>query len=79
LIVIILCGAAGPSSDQKSTSLAGITTLNLTDSRDTGYRSVADGQDEDTVPRCPAFKNIGQKYGPFDLARFVQLFLKAEL
>ena len=37
--------------------------------RDTGYRSVADGQDEETVPRCPAFRQIGDKYGPFDLAR----------
>lgn len=40
------------------------------DGRDTGYRSVADGQDEETVPRCPAFKLIGQKYGPFDLASY---------
>ena len=38
------------------------------DFRDTGYRSVADGQDEETVPRCPAFRQIGEKYGPFDLA-----------
>ena len=40
------------------------------DGRDTGYRSVADGQDEDNVPICPAFKRIGEKYGPFDLAAY---------
>ena len=34
---------------------------------DTGYRHVADGQDEDTVPYCPAFKEIGEKFGGFDL------------
>ncbi|KAJ3318375.1 hypothetical protein HDU76_000848 [Blyttiomyces sp. JEL0837] len=35
---------------------------------DTGYRSVADGDDEDSVPTCPAFKEIGAKYGPFQLS-----------
>lgn len=35
---------------------------------DTGYRAVMDGQDEDTVPVCPAFKEIGEKFGGFDLA-----------
>ncbi|KAG8820213.1 hypothetical protein FRC17_010220 [Serendipita sp. 399] len=35
---------------------------------DTGYRHVSDGQDEDKVPVCPAFKEIGEKIGPFDLA-----------
>jgi len=40
------------------------------DIRDTGYRSVADGQTEDEVPTCPAFKQIGDKYGPFDLASY---------
>ncbi|KAI8978273.1 hypothetical protein BD414DRAFT_495076 [Trametes punicea] len=35
---------------------------------DTGYRTVADGEDEDTVPRCPAFAEIGEILGPFDLA-----------
>lgn len=34
---------------------------------DTGYRHVAQGQDEDTVPYCPAFKEIGEKFGGFDL------------
>ncbi|CDO77601.1 hypothetical protein BN946_scf184936.g26 [Trametes cinnabarina] len=35
---------------------------------DTGYRTVRDGEDEDKVPRCPAFAEIGEKLGPFDLA-----------
>ncbi|KIM37395.1 hypothetical protein M413DRAFT_448461 [Hebeloma cylindrosporum] len=35
---------------------------------DTGYRSVRDGQDEDQVPVCPAFKSIGDRFGGFDLA-----------
>jgi N-acyl-phosphatidylethanolamine-hydrolysing phospholipase D len=60
--------------DPKSISLAGISYFNLVDYSDTGYRSVADGQDEDTVPRCPVFRHIGQKYGSFDLARFVRAY-----
>ncbi|KAF8223407.1 N-acyl-phosphatidylethanolamine-hydrolyzing phospholipase D [Tricholoma matsutake] len=35
---------------------------------DTGYRCVSDGQDEDKVPVCPVFKEIGQKFGGFDFA-----------
>ncbi|KIM22577.1 hypothetical protein M408DRAFT_78885 [Serendipita vermifera MAFF 305830] len=35
---------------------------------DTGYRHVENGQDEDKVPHCPAFKEIGDKFGSFDLA-----------
>ncbi|KDQ61052.1 hypothetical protein JAAARDRAFT_124098 [Jaapia argillacea MUCL 33604] len=35
---------------------------------DTGYRAVLDGQDEDKVPTCPAFKEIGERFGGFDLA-----------
>jgi N-acyl-phosphatidylethanolamine-hydrolysing phospholipase D len=35
---------------------------------DTGYRSVMDGQDEDKVPVCPVFKEIGEKFGGFDFA-----------
>jgi N-acyl-phosphatidylethanolamine-hydrolysing phospholipase D len=34
---------------------------------DTGYRHVENGQDEDSVPYCPAFKEIGDKFGVFDL------------
>ncbi|GAA5862758.1 hypothetical protein JCM8547_006534 [Rhodosporidiobolus lusitaniae] len=37
---------------------------------DTGYRSVPRGFDpalEHTLPHCPAFKEIGEKEGPFDL------------
>lgn len=35
---------------------------------DTGYRAVRPGQDEDKVPFCPAFREIGQKFGGFDFA-----------
>ncbi|OJT12399.1 N-acyl-phosphatidylethanolamine-hydrolyzing phospholipase D [Trametes pubescens] len=35
---------------------------------DTGYRTVWEGEDEETAPRCPAFKEVGEKLGPFDLA-----------
>ncbi|TFK19218.1 N-acyl-phosphatidylethanolamine-hydrolyzing phospholipase D [Coprinopsis marcescibilis] len=35
---------------------------------DTGYRSVMDHQKEDEVPVCPAFKEIGNVFGGFDLA-----------
>jgi len=35
---------------------------------DTGYRSVRGGQDEDQVPVCPAFAEIGEAFGHFDFA-----------
>lgn len=35
---------------------------------DTGYRAVNDGEDEDQVPVCPAFKQIGDRFGGFDCA-----------
>jgi N-acyl-phosphatidylethanolamine-hydrolysing phospholipase D len=38
---------------------------------DTGYRTVTEedaGKDESTLPHCPAFAEIGERYGPFDLA-----------
>lgn len=40
---------------------------------DTGYRTVTEddekeGKKEDDLPVCPAFKEIGEKLGPFDLA-----------
>lgn len=35
---------------------------------DTGYRAVRDGQDQDAVPTCPAFKEIGERFGGFDFA-----------
>jgi len=36
---------------------------------DTGYRSVSsDDEDLSKLPVCPAFKDIGEKYGPFNLA-----------
>jgi N-acyl-phosphatidylethanolamine-hydrolysing phospholipase D len=35
---------------------------------DTGYRSVVAGQSEDDVPVCPAFREIGERFGSIDLA-----------
>jgi N-acyl-phosphatidylethanolamine-hydrolysing phospholipase D len=40
---------------------------------DTGYRTVTEediaaGKDLSELPKCPAFSEIGAKYGPFDLA-----------
>lgn len=35
---------------------------------DTAYRTVLDGQDEDAVPVCPAFKEVGEIFGGFDFA-----------
>jgi N-acyl-phosphatidylethanolamine-hydrolysing phospholipase D len=35
---------------------------------DTGYRAVLDGQDQEKVPVCEAFKQIGERFGPIDLA-----------
>jgi len=35
---------------------------------DTGYRTVNAGQNEDEVPVCPAFKEIGERFGAVDLA-----------
>lgn len=35
---------------------------------DTGYRTVLNGDDEDKVPTCPAFKEIGERWNGFDFA-----------
>jgi len=35
---------------------------------DTGYRTVHDGEDEDKVPVCPAFAEIGEHFGGVDVA-----------
>jgi N-acyl-phosphatidylethanolamine-hydrolysing phospholipase D len=35
---------------------------------DTGYRTVRDGENENEVPVCPAFREIGDRFGGFDLA-----------
>jgi len=35
---------------------------------DTGYRYVPEGANEDDMPICPAFKEIGEKFGPFDIS-----------
>lgn len=35
---------------------------------DTGYRAVLDGKNEDEMPVCPVFKEIGERFGGFDFA-----------
>lgn len=35
---------------------------------DTGYRTVRDGEDEDNVPVCPAFAEVGERFGGVDAA-----------
>lgn len=35
---------------------------------DTAYRTVLEGEDEDKVPVCPAFEQIGNTFGGFDFA-----------
>ncbi|ORY29912.1 Metallo-hydrolase/oxidoreductase [Rhizoclosmatium globosum] len=35
---------------------------------DTGYRSVFEGDNEDSVPTCPAFRQVKARFGPCDLA-----------
>jgi len=35
---------------------------------DTAYRTVHDGEDEDKVPVCPAFAEVGERFGGFDMA-----------
>lgn len=58
------------SSDSPSTSAEASTAspLKLFFAGDTGYRYVPEGASEDSVPLCPAFREIGEEYGPFDLS-----------
>ncbi|KAI0300367.1 N-acyl-phosphatidylethanolamine-hydrolyzing phospholipase D [Russula brevipes] len=35
---------------------------------DTGYRTVRDGENEDKVPVCPAFAEVGERFGGIDVA-----------
>jgi len=35
---------------------------------DTGYRTVRDGEDEDKVPVCPAFSEVGERFDGVDVA-----------
>ncbi|KAI0252431.1 N-acyl-phosphatidylethanolamine-hydrolyzing phospholipase D [Lactifluus subvellereus] len=35
---------------------------------DTGYRTVRDGEDEEKVPVCPAFAEVGERFGGVDVA-----------
>ncbi|KAG5649858.1 hypothetical protein H0H81_001747 [Sphagnurus paluster] len=47
---------------------AGDPGVNVFFAGDTGYRAVLDGQEEDKVPVCPVFKEIGETFGEFDFA-----------
>jgi L-ascorbate metabolism protein UlaG (beta-lactamase superfamily) len=35
---------------------------------DTGYSTVRDGEDEDKAPVCPAFAEVGERFGGVDVA-----------
>lgn len=58
------------TADQESSDGTPATTRNVKVwfAGDTGYRTVHIGEDEFNVPVCPAFKEIGNKFGGFDLA-----------
>lgn len=61
---VLECGDV-PSAAAESTA---VSPLKLFFSGDTGYRYVPSQASEDTVPVCPAFHEIGEEYGPFDLS-----------
>jgi N-acyl-phosphatidylethanolamine-hydrolysing phospholipase D len=52
----------------EDTTLASSTKSKVWFAGDTGYRTIRSGEDAETVPTCPAFKEIGEKFGGFDLA-----------
>jgi N-acyl-phosphatidylethanolamine-hydrolysing phospholipase D len=56
------------SSQSNPSQNAGRSGVKVWFAGDTGYRAVKDGQNEDEVPCCPVFKEIGEKFGGFDLA-----------
>ena len=58
--------AAGSSDVQKPAT--DFTGVKVYFAGDTGYRSVPDGMNEDEVPTCPAFLEIGERFGGFDFA-----------
>jgi N-acyl-phosphatidylethanolamine-hydrolysing phospholipase D len=35
---------------------------------DSAYRTVRNGEDENNVPVCPAFAEVGERFGGFDIA-----------
>jgi N-acyl-phosphatidylethanolamine-hydrolysing phospholipase D len=41
---------------------------NLYFAGDTAYRAVHNGEDESKVPVCPAFAEVGERFGGFDMA-----------
>ncbi|KAJ3533576.1 hypothetical protein NMY22_g7279 [Coprinellus aureogranulatus] len=51
-----------------TTTTSALAPLKLFFGGDTGYRSVMDHQNEDEVPVCPAFKQVGDVFGGFDVA-----------
>ncbi|KAF8063612.1 Metallo-hydrolase/oxidoreductase [Lyophyllum atratum] len=57
-----------PHSDSANAASNTTTGVKVFFGGDTGYRAVLDGQDEDDVPVCPAFKEIGERFGGFDFA-----------
>jgi L-ascorbate metabolism protein UlaG (beta-lactamase superfamily) len=69
-------GAAGAGADSSAATThnqGSSSDVRFYFTGDTGYRAVAKGiaplsAEEAAVPRCPAFKAIGERYGPFDLA-----------
>jgi N-acyl-phosphatidylethanolamine-hydrolysing phospholipase D len=67
-------GAGAPTSTSLSPAAAvSDAELRFYFSGDTGYRTVPDkagpySDGERAAPVCPAFKQIGERYGPFDLA-----------
>lgn len=61
---VLECVDSSPTSTGPSTA----SPLKLFFSGDTGYRYVPEEASEDSVPVCPAFREIGAEYGPFDLS-----------
>jgi N-acyl-phosphatidylethanolamine-hydrolysing phospholipase D len=66
-----LPNSTSPTSDltgNGTISERGINGTGVYFSGDTAYRTVRHGEDEDAVPRNPEFKEIGRKFGGFELA-----------
>ncbi|TFY65787.1 hypothetical protein EVG20_g5310 [Dentipellis fragilis] len=72
-------GASQPPSQSQSTQTSSGTSFaassvwstvgkKLFFAGDTGYRTVHNGEDEDKVPVCPAFAEVGERFGGMDAA-----------
>ncbi|KAI0351999.1 Metallo-hydrolase/oxidoreductase [Trametes cingulata] len=59
---------SSPSSSPGAESGSGRAPKRVYFAGDTGYRTVVEGEDEDAVPRCPAFREIGERFRGFDVA-----------